>query len=113
MRFSKTLSVLLVVAALSIPLLTAHAAGASIAGKITNPKGAAIGNAVVTVFNTATKQEFPATTDPHGRYKVEGLPAGTYTVRVIAKGFSEGRRDDVKVEDNSALTIDMRLEASD
>jgi hypothetical protein len=110
MKYTKRLSLLLVLAVLSVPFLIAHAAGGSIEGKIVDPKGSVIAGAVITVFNPATKQEFPATTDPQGRYKVEGLPAGTYTIRVIARGFSEGRRDDVKVEDNSNLKIDIRLE---
>src|SRR6478609_7120561 len=110
MKFSKQLSLLLLLTVLSVPFLIAYAAGGQIEGKITDPKGAGIPSAVVTVFNPATKQEFPATTDPQGRYKVEGLPAGTYTIRVIAKGFSEGRRDEVKVAEDSASTIDMRLE---
>jgi hypothetical protein len=110
MEYRKRLSLLLVLTALSIPFLIAHAAGGRIEGKVTDPKGAAIPGAVVTVFNPATKQEFPATTDPQGRYIVEGLPAGIYTVRVIAKGFTEGRRDEVKVADDSAATVDVRLE---
>src|SRR5689334_11511296 len=112
MKFSKRLSLLLVLSVLSIPFLIAHAAGGSIEGKITDPKGSVIAGAVITVFNAATKQDFTATTDPQGRYKVEGLPAGIYTVRVIAKGFSEGHRDEVKVEDNSTATVDIRLEVA-
>jgi len=110
MKFSKKLSLFLMLIALSIPFLIAHAAGGSIAGKITDPKGSVIANAVITVFNTATKQDFTATTDSQGRYKVEGLPAGIYTVRVAVKGFNEGQRGDVKVADDSAATVDVRLE---
>lgn len=110
MKYSKRLSLLLVLIVLSIPFLIAHAAGGRIEGKITDPRGAAIPNAAVTVTNQATKQEFTATTDAQGRYKVEGLPAGIYTVRVAVKGFNEGRRDEVKVVDDSAATIDVRLE---
>src|SRR5215217_6815283 len=110
MKYTERLSLVLALAVLSLPYLIAHAAGGRIEGKITDPKGAAIAGAVVTVFNPATKQEFPATTDPQGRYKVEGLPAGIYTIRIIAKGFTEGRRDEVKVADDSAVTVDMRLE---
>ena len=84
-------------------------AGAS-KGKITDPKGAAISGATVTVTNQVTKQDFTAVTDNQGKYKVEGLPAGIYTVRVTSKGFNEGRREEVKVEDDSAATIDVRLE---
>src|SRR5690242_4684147 len=112
MKLSKRLSLLLLLAVLSTPFLIAHAAGGSIAGKITDPKGSVVANAVITVVNTVTKQDFTATTDPQGIYKIEGLPPGIYTVRVIAKGFSEGRREEVKIEDNSAVTIDMRLEVA-
>jgi len=110
MNYSKRLSLILVFTVLSIPFLIAHAAGGRIEGKITDPKGAAISNAAVTITNQATKQEFTATTDAQGRYKVEGLPAGTYTVTVAVKGFNEGRRDEVKVADDAAATIDVRLE---
>jgi hypothetical protein len=110
MKYTKRLSLLLVATILSIPLLIAHAAGGRIEGKITDPKGAAIAGAKVTVTNQVTKQDFTDVTDNQGKYKVEGLPAGVYTVRVVSKGFNEGRRDEVKVEDNSAATVDVRLE---
>src|SRR5215204_2560009 len=110
MQYSKRLSLLLVLAVLSIPFLIAYAAGGRIEGKITDPKGAAIPNAAVTVTNQVTKQEFTAVTDAQGRYKVEGLPAGVYSVKVSVKGFNEGSREDVKVADDAAATIDLRLE---
>jgi hypothetical protein len=110
MRYAKRLSLLLVATILSIPLLIAHAAGGRIEGKITDPKGAAIPGATVTVTNQVTKQDFTAVTDNQGKYKVEGLPAGAYTVRVTSKGFTEGHRDEVKVADGAAATIDVRLE---
>jgi hypothetical protein len=110
MKYTKGLSLLLVLTVLSIPFLIAYAAGGRIEGKVTDPKGAAIPEASVTVTNQVSKQEFNATTDSQGRYKVEGLPAGIYTVRVVVKGFNEGRRDEVKVADDSAATVDIRLE---
>ena len=110
MKYTKRLCLLLVLTLLSLPLLIAHAAGGRIEGKITDPKGAAVTKATVIVTNQVTKQEFTATTDSQGRYKVEGLPAGIYTVRVAVKGFNEGQRGDVKVEDDSAATVDVSLE---
>ena len=110
MKYAKRISLLLVLTVFLIPFLIAHAAGGRIEGKITDPKGAAITRATVTVTNQVTKQEFTATTDSQGRYKVEGLPAGIYTVSVAVKGFNEGRRGDVKVEDDAAATVDVRLE---
>ncbi len=110
MKYTKRLSLLLVATLLSIPLFIAHAAGGRIEGKITDPKGAAIPAATVTVTNQVTKQDFTATTDAQGRYKVEGLPAGIYTVRAVVKGFSEGLRNEVKVADDATATVDVRLE---
>src|SRR6185295_4549923 len=110
MKYTKRLSLLLVLSVLTIPFLIVYAAGGRIEGKITDPKGAAIPNAAVTVTNDVTKQEFTATSDSQGKYKVEGLPAGIYTVRVAVKGFNEGQRTEVKVADDSAATVDVRME---
>lgn len=110
MKYTKGLSLLLLTALVSIPLFIAHAAGGRIEGKVTDPKGAALPNAAVTVTNQITKQDFTAVTDAQGRYKVEGLPAGNYTVRIAVKGFNEGRREDVNVEDDATATINVQLE---
>src|ERR1043166_9691908 len=105
MNFPKRISLLLLPVLLSIPLLVTHAAGGTIEGKIIDPKGGAIPAATVTVTNQATKQDFTVVTDAQGRYKVEGLPAGSYTVRVAVKGFNEARREDVNVEDDATATL--------
>lgn len=110
MKYTKGLSLLLLITFLSTSFFIAHAAGGRIEGKITDPKGAAIQAASVTITNTTTKQDFTTVTDAQGKYKFEGLPAGTYIVRVSVKGFNEGRREDVTVQDDATVTIDLRLE---
>src|SRR6185503_11874191 len=110
MKYTKRLSLLLLTILLSASFFIAHAAGGRIEGKVTDPKGAAIPGAAVTITNQLTKQDFTTVTDAQGRYKVEGLPAGNYTVRVAVKGFNDGRREDVNVEDDATATIDVRLE---
>src|ERR1043165_8848456 len=110
MKYTKGLSLLLLATVLSVPFLIAHAAGGRIEGKVTDPKGAAIPGAAVTVTNQISKQDFTAITDAQGRYKVEGLPAGSYTVRVAVKGFNEARREDVNVEDDATATLNVQLE---
>lgn len=110
MKHTKRFSLLLIAAVLSIPLFITYAAGGRIEGKITDPKGAAIPAATVTVTNEATNQDFTAVTDAQGRYKVEGLAAGTYNVRVSVKGFNDGHRQSVKVEDDAVAAIDLSLE---
>src|SRR6267378_4461760 len=95
---------------LALPLIIAHGAGGRVEGKVTDPKGAAVAGAIVTVTDPVSNQNFRALTDSEGRYKVESVPAGTYLVVVSAKGFSEGRRDEVRVEDGATATVDLKLE---
>lgn len=110
MKLTKRFTFILLAALISIPLLVVHGAGGRIEGKITDPKGAAIPGATVTVTNQTTKQTFSAVTDPQGKYKVEGLPAGVYDVSVSAKGFQDTSQADIKVEDDGVKPVDIKLE---
>ena len=110
MKYTTRVTLILLAVLLSIPLFVVHGAGGRIEGKITDPKGAAIQGATVTVTNQTSKQEFKAVTDAQGRYKVEGLPAGVYDVSVAAKGFQEMRQADVNVDDDSVKPVDVKLE---
>ena len=110
MKYPKGLFLVLLVALLSLPLSVVHAASGSITGKVTDPRGAAIPGASVTVTNKTTNQDFSTVTDAQGRYKVEGLTAGVYDIVIVAKGFKESRQADIKVEDNAVKSVDVGLE---
>jgi len=112
MSYRKQFSITLLLLLLFMPLLSAHAAGGSIAGAVTDPKGALIAGATVTVTAPATGQKFTATTDQQGRYKVEGLPAGVYVVTVSAKGFANVQREGVTVADGQTATLDVKLDVT-
>ncbi|MFN2493482.1 MAG: carboxypeptidase-like regulatory domain-containing protein, partial [Pyrinomonadaceae bacterium] len=108
---NRTLAVLIVLfAALILPLVVVHSAGGRIEGKVTDQKGAALVGAAVTITDEVNNQRFTAVTDQQGHYKVEGLPAGNYTVVISAKGFNDGRRESVKLDEAATVPIDMRLE---
>src|SRR6266478_4099419 len=95
---------------LSMSLSVAHGSGGRIEGKVSDPKGAGIVGAAITVIDPINDQKFTAVTDDQGRYKVEGLTAGVYTVVVSAKGFNDLHRENVKVEEGVATPIDLQLE---
>src|SRR5467141_631208 len=62
--------------------------GATLSGTVTDASGAAIPGAQVSVRNAATGVTRDFTTDSAGFYTGRHINAGTYEVRVSAKGFS-------------------------
>ena len=60
-----------------------------ITGTITDPAGAAVVGAQVTVTNTATAATKVATTGSSGSYRVSLLPPGSYTVSATAPNFEK------------------------
>jgi hypothetical protein len=59
----------------------------SLTGKITDPSGAVVPNANVSITNSTTNQSFEITTDSYGEYRAQNLPPGTYTLNASAPGF--------------------------
>src|SRR5947199_10377485 len=56
-------------------------------GVVTDPSGAAIPNAKVTVTNMGTSLSVTTTSNQNGVYVVKELPVGTYKITAEAKGF--------------------------
>jgi hypothetical protein len=111
MKFTFSRSTVLAVAlAFVLPSVVAVSAGGRIEGTVTDPKGAVVAGASITVSDPANNLTFNATSDAQGHYKVEGLPAGAYTVTVSARGFQEARHDNVKVSESATAAVDLRLE---
>lgn len=100
----------ILLALLAIPLLAVYAAGGAIEGKITDPRGAAVSGATVTVTDELNTQVATSLTDAKGQYKVAGLPPGNYTIVISATGFSDARKEAVKVTEAAMAPIDFKLE---
>jgi hypothetical protein len=112
MRKRTLVSLLAICLSVLFPLIVAHGAGGRIEGKVTDPKGAAVVGASVTITDDANNRRFTAVTDKDGRYKAEGLPAGVYTVVISASGFVEVRKETIKIEEGATVPLDQRLEIS-
>ncbi len=78
-------------------------------GHVTDPSGAVMAHANVTV-TTATGKTFSATTDNDGSYEVKDVAAGKCTVRVVAKGFSPFEQTDFDVFAGQTRKFDISLE---
>src|SRR5712692_10554497 len=89
-RFSAAFAtvVLITVLAVSLPLAAqvSNATG-NIQGTITDPSGAVVPQAKVTIANKATGRTIDSTTTSSGVYTSGSLVPGVYTIRVEAPGF--------------------------
>jgi len=78
-------------------------------GTVTDPTGAAIANAKVTVTNPATDLNFTATTNSGGSYSVREVPAGVYKITVEAAGFKTVSNAGVTANAGTIAHVDFKL----
>ena len=105
-RFS--LATLLVFALSALAFAQSTTTGA-IGLTITDPQGAVVPNATVTIRNVETNKEDTATADSEGRARATNLQPGTYTVVVNSSGFGAYTQEKVVVEVGSVTSIDVSL----
>src|SRR6185295_11385984 len=106
----KYLLVLLTVGLCALPALGQGASTGSLSGTVTDPKGAVVAGATVTVKNTATNQEFSTQTNNNGAYSIPTLSSGVYTATIIASGFKQSVVTDIKIDVAKASSINVELE---
>ena len=83
---------------------------AEIAGLVTDPTGAAVSGASVTVTNKATGATRRVTTNSEGLYSFPSLPPGTYELKVEQTGFKISLNDNVRLEVQQAARLDVAME---
>ena len=84
-----------------------------IRGTITDPSGAVVAGASVTVTNSANGVSSAATTTDAGVYSISALPAGTYRVELALKGFKTVVRNNVVVDVGNIVGLNLKLEIGD
>jgi len=105
---AKALGLLLSVVVLSLSAW-AQSDNANVSGVITDPSGASVPNAKVTLKNQASGLSREATTNASGVYSIPTVPPGMYTVTVEAPGFNKFESKDNKVDPSVPANISATL----
>lgn len=107
-RFSLVVIVVFCLAGLAL----AQTDTARLIGTITDPTGAVIPKATVSVTNTATGRAVTTETGAAGEYTVNALSAGRYHINVKAPGF-KSESADLTLEVSQVQEISLKLETGE
>lgn len=119
LRNNKTLKHLgmLLIAVLMFGVLTRHALAqadqGAITGFVTDPTGAVIPNAQVTLTNVDTALTLTTKTDNSGNYVFSPIKIGNYKVAVSAPGFSTTTQENIQVHVQDRVAVNVQLKAGE
>lgn len=82
----------------------------SISGTVTDPSGAAVAQARVSIVNIATNASFVTQTNDLGFYIAPTLPVGSYRIVVEKPGFKRAVRAGITLQVDQRAEVDIRLE---
>ena len=93
--------------------LNAQTLDTGILGLVTDPSGAVIAGAAVTVTNTATGVRRLAATAPDGKYEIRYLVPGQYTVEITSAGFRPARASNLSIQINQQVRLDFSMQVGE
>jgi len=104
------LAVFAVISITCTPQAFGQAVYGSILGTVTDPQGAALSGAKITVTNQRKGTSDTTTTNADGNYSVTHLIPDTYSVRVEAPGFKASEQKDVIVQADAGARVDLQTQ---
>src|SRR5438270_3709206 len=110
--FRRYMQVLGVALAMLACVLSAHAqvTSGNVRGVVTDPNGAVVPNAKVTITQKSTNVSTNAQTTSAGEFEFKNLlPADDYTITVEAQGFKTLTLNDVRVQLNQTTDVPAQL----
>jgi Carboxypeptidase regulatory-like domain len=82
---------------------------ATVVGTVTDPSGAAVANATITITHTETGQVYHLTSNSDGQYVAPDLPIGHYNVKVEAAGFKVAEQKGVVLQVGDRTRLDYQM----
>ncbi len=111
--FATLILCLSVLALCTAPMWAQSTSTGTIAGTVTDPSGAVVNGATVTLTDTATKSARQATTNDAGRYIFVDVPPGLYDISIAKQGFSTTKtQTTVTVGATNTLNLSLQIGGS-
>src|SRR5712675_1054631 len=104
--FSRALLLSLLVLGISSQ---AFGQNATVVGTITDPSGAAVANATITITHVETGQAYHLTSNGDGQYVAPDLPIGHYNIKVEATGFKTAEQKGVVLQVGDRTRLDFQM----
>ena len=105
-----TRSLMALVALCCAATLLAQTNAGSITGFVTDPQGAVVSGARVSLVSETTGAERVLSTDERGNFTFNAVPSGTYRLKVENSGFKKYERVGIALDPNGRLAVgDIRL----
>jgi hypothetical protein len=82
---------------------------ATVVGTVTDPSGAAVANATITITHIETGQVYHLTSNSDGQYVAPDLPIGHYNVKVEAAGFKVAEQKGVVLQVGDRVRLDYQM----
>jgi hypothetical protein len=84
----------------------------TVSGEITDPSGAVVPHAAVTLIDQQKGFQFKAISDSSGRYVFTSIPPGVYSVSAEPQGFEKTVRTGVQLNVSENATANLRLQVA-
>src|SRR5207248_4906368 len=90
--------------------LTAQIPTGEITGTVSDPTGAVVSGALITLTHPATNTQRTVRTNSAGIYDLPALPPGSYNLKAEMAGFSAQVRNDIELQVAQVARIDVSLQ---
>jgi hypothetical protein len=90
-----------------------QAVNGTLLGTVSDATGASVAGARVTATSTSTGAQHQSTTNDSGNYTFPDMQPGPYNISVEANGFKKAAQQNIDVASNSAVRVDILLQAGD
>jgi hypothetical protein len=107
-QFSLSRALLLCLLVLGISS-QAFGQNATVVGTVTDPSGAAVANATITITRTETGQAYHLVSNGDGQYVAPDLPIGHYNIKVEATGFKTAEQKGVVLQVGDRTRLDFQM----